>query len=741
MSDNLYFEPSSRLQLVDKLAHLLRFSNTFLVLTGSPGAGSTTLLEQLHNRAIADDLYIISLTLESDTGRNALLAMLNSSLDELLDVADDAAHTDALSALHDRIATITALQRKILISIDNSDSLGDDATLILLNLLVANQGMISIVVAGSQVLTARTAVLTRQEGVPENYYVEVLGPFNRSETEEFIQLNFARGNHFSNRQIDSIFRRSEGYPGRICAITSQLIKAGKATRGSWFSVLPIPHMLGVFFLLSAITGVSLWQSFSDDSPRIQSAGQAQIVNISQVEDLELELGKHSNQAKSLEDEIASLSSEIQSQQALIERAERNVINNDSVDIANQLSVIDSQETLIADSGSVSDSLQLMTGSVTEQQSGIDDQQAGVAQDSDQSDIAPAPLQLKAPAAQGQLSEVDGLSFETPVTDNAEPKLAKLILATPSDQTESLDDDVGRSTSQIQSPQELIGAIEQSVLNNDPVDVARQLSLVGSQKITSLAAGTKNNNAQPVIAPVTDQQGAVDNQQIVAAQTSEQSTITLVKTKVQTLAPKGRSSEIDGLLVETPVTTNALVALDEEQSKIQSPLVTNLRQLSSQLKKNIDPSLLQQPRVVSSSAGVSTNAVVVIEASAPAGQQTLSVVNVASQQVPPTKDASGLGALVSQASAIKKWPLDTYTLQLVSVKSKANVGRFLQSTANAEKMRYIQTLVKGKVWHVVIYGQYASSALAIAALAKLPAQLQALKPWPRSVEGIKSSIRN
>ena len=735
MSDNLYFEPSSRLQLVDKLAHLLRFSNTFLVLTGPPGAGSTTILEQLHSRAIADDLYIISLTLESDTGRNALLAMLNSSLDELLDVADDA-HTDALSTLHDRIATITALERKILISIDNSDSLGDDAALILLNLLVANQGMISIVVAGSQELTARTTVLARQEGVPENYYVEVLSPFNRSETEEFIQLNFARGNHFSNRQVGSIFKSSAGYPGRISAITSQLIKAGKATRGSWLSVLPMPHMLGVFFLLSAITGVSLWQSFSDNSPDIESIDQTRTISISQVEDLELELGIHSNQAKSLENEIASLSNEIQSQQALIKSAEQNVMNNDSVDTGTQLDVTDSQQTLMADSGTVSDSLQLMTEPVTDQQSGIDNQQIRAAPDRDQSAIVLAPLQARAPAAQGQLSEVDDLSLEAPVTDNAKPELAKT-----SDQAKSLDDEVDRFSSQIEVSQALIKSAKQIVINNDSVDVDTSLNLVASQEIMSLDSGTVNANPQPIITSVTDQQGDVDKQQIVAAQTSEQSTITLANNPVQALSPKEQSSEIENAFVETPATPNVAVSVDQEQSTIQSPVAKKLRQLSRQLKKNIAPSLLQQPRVVSSSVALSNNAVVVIEASAPVAQKTLADVSVAGRQVPPSGAASIPGTLVSQASTIRKWPLNTYTLQLISAKSKANVGRFLQSAPNAGKMRYIQTLVKGKVWHVVIYGQYASNALAIAAMAKLPAQLQALKPWSRSVEGIKSSIKN
>ena len=61
MSDNLYFEPPSRLQLVDKLTHLLRFSNVFMMLAGPVGAGVSTVAKQLHQQVAESDVYILPL--------------------------------------------------------------------------------------------------------------------------------------------------------------------------------------------------------------------------------------------------------------------------------------------------------------------------------------------------------------------------------------------------------------------------------------------------------------------------------------------------------------------------------------------------------------------------------------------------------------------------------------------------------------------------------------------------------
>jgi septal ring-binding cell division protein DamX/type II secretory pathway predicted ATPase ExeA len=610
MSDNLYFEPSSRLQLVDKLAHLLRFSNAFLVLTGPNGAGATTVLEQLHNRAIADDFYIVSLALEADTSLRTLLDKLNAALGELVDLTEQT--SDPLSALDQRVAAITRLQRKIFISLDNCDHLTNDGIITLLNLLVANQGMIAIVVAGTQTLAARSSDLAQQEGVSEHHYIEVLHPFNRLETEEFIQLNFVRGSDFSARQISAIYANTEGYPGRISEITSQMIKSGKVTLNSKFGLLPMPHMLGIAFLLTAITGVLAWQSISDEEQEIVKqdsfSSQQLAINVDEEVSLGMELDEHNNRARTLEDEIASLSNEIKSQQALIESVEQSDTQSSAVDLANQLSLVDSEEILDTEG---------------------DDQQR---------------------------LENETTQFPINSLDNADVDVAGDA------------PDVDQETDQLQ-----------------------------------------------LLEPVKEADSHLANK---------------AQTKVQNVEGDNEKR------ADTAVVKREIVKkIDEKQI-----VVGKLKSLSEQLQKNIDHSYLQT--IVPEET---LNKGVIIKESSVAAKKRIIPTSSKVRSIVASKEIQNLqlkptAARVSTSTAVQNWPTSSYTLQLISARSKSNISQFMQSMPNAEKMHYLQTQVKGTPWHVVIYGQYANRAQANAAIAKLPAKLRALKPWPKSISSVKNTIK-
>ena len=121
MSDNLYFEPPSRLQLVDKLVHLLRFSNVFMVVVGPMGAGVSTTIDQLYRQIGEDDVYILSLNLKNRTNLQSLLKLLNSAMDQLLAPVENE-DSDLFSVLHGKIEALAKLQRKLLITIDNAGS-------------------------------------------------------------------------------------------------------------------------------------------------------------------------------------------------------------------------------------------------------------------------------------------------------------------------------------------------------------------------------------------------------------------------------------------------------------------------------------------------------------------------------------------------------------------------------------------------------------------------------------------
>jgi|GEM_PF-756198 len=332
MSDNLYFEPPSRLQLVDKLAHLLRFSNTFLVLAGPSGSGVSTVVEQLHHQVVEDDVYILSLDLKASTNLDALLGLLNGALNELVKPQANDLAKDKLSLLQHKIETLAELQRKLLVSIDNADHLTEEATQSLANLLAANQGEIAVIIAGSQQLVSKASKLVLSENLAGNLHTEILSPFNRVEAEEFIQLRFVRGSDFNPRQLSDIYLNSEGYPGRITQLTTQMIQTGKIKLNAKSTLLPMPHIVGIAVLITAITAVSSWQYFADDS-LLDDADQQLSRN---TQELALEITEEDSEdgsvdalaatqaetASALNKEIEQLSVRIKAQELLLEKTDK-----------------------------------------------------------------------------------------------------------------------------------------------------------------------------------------------------------------------------------------------------------------------------------------------------------------------------------------------------------------------------------------------------------------------------------
>ena len=325
MSDNLYFEPPSRLQLVDKLVHLLRFSNVFMVVVGPMGAGVSTTIDQLYRQIGEDDVYILSLNLKNRTNLQTLLKLLNSAMDQLLAPVENE-DSDLFSVLHGKIEALAKLQRKLLITIDNADFLSDEATESLLNLIQASQSSVGIVLGGSPDLVQAVTDQITDPSVSELIHNELLEPFNRLETEEFIQLSFVRGGDFSARQLSDIYLKSQGYPGLILQLTNEMIKSGKITLSGKSSLLPVPHIIGIAVLVTAIITVSSWQYFSEgdmleDETSLTSELELKIEQEDGVEvAIAAEVAEHNVRATALELQISSLASKIEAQEMLLETA-------------------------------------------------------------------------------------------------------------------------------------------------------------------------------------------------------------------------------------------------------------------------------------------------------------------------------------------------------------------------------------------------------------------------------------
>lgn len=77
---------------------------------------------------------------------------------------------------------------------------------------------------------------------------------------------------------------------------------------------------------------------------------------------------------------------------------------------------------------------------------------------------------------------------------------------------------------------------------------------------------------------------------------------------------------------------------------------------------------------------------------------------------------------------------------MGARAETSVRDFIQAQEQPQRFYYFQTVFKGAPWHVVVYGQYADRAAATNAVASLPESLRKLRPWARSIAGVKADIR-
>jgi DamX protein len=85
--------------------------------------------------------------------------------------------------------------------------------------------------------------------------------------------------------------------------------------------------------------------------------------------------------------------------------------------------------------------------------------------------------------------------------------------------------------------------------------------------------------------------------------------------------------------------------------------------------------------------------------------------------------------------------NAYTLQLVALGEEAGISRFLERFSLPGQAAYFRTMRQGKPWFSLLYGVYPDRQAALAARARLPAELQHSDVWPRSLASVQEEIRN
>ena len=88
-----------------------------------------------------------------------------------------------------------------------------------------------------------------------------------------------------------------------------------------------------------------------------------------------------------------------------------------------------------------------------------------------------------------------------------------------------------------------------------------------------------------------------------------------------------------------------------------------------------------------------------------------------------------------------WPATDLTVQLLAAREEQTADKLIARYGSATPMLKLSYPYKGSPRFTVVTGHYPSRAAANQAVSNLPAELQRLKPWIRSVTGLKSELNS
>ncbi|UTW10477.1 SPOR domain-containing protein [Marinobacterium rhizophilum] len=214
-----YFEPPSRLQLLDKLHHLIRFSDFLLLIQGKAGSGKTSLLRQLSPQTSGGRLC--HLRLQQETGTGDFLHQLSAGF--ALDADGCTTEAQLLELVHAeaRHAQDSGLQWLLLV--DDADLLDDDTLELLVNLQRAGISSIRAVLAGRRIeqRLASTGLFQELDG---RLHLETLQPFEVDEAEEFVRLRYPALEVLDSRKLQQLVTDSDRMPGSLATRASRALR-------------------------------------------------------------------------------------------------------------------------------------------------------------------------------------------------------------------------------------------------------------------------------------------------------------------------------------------------------------------------------------------------------------------------------------------------------------------------------------------------------------------------------------
>ncbi|MBD9515532.1 AAA family ATPase [Pseudomonas sp. PDM22] len=127
----------------------------------------------------------------------------------------------------------------------------------------------------------------------------------------------------------------------------------------------------------------------------------------------------------------------------------------------------------------------------------------------------------------------------------------------------------------------------------------------------------------------------------------------------------------------------------------------------------------------------------VQAAKPAATKPATTVASAKPATAASKPAAATGS-AGGSSWYQSQAGSRYSVQVLGTGSEASAKAFISQQGSGD-YRYFRKNLQGKPFYVVTYGSFADRASAQAAIKKLPAKIQASKPWARPFSSIQQDI--
>lgn len=257
-----YHEPGSRLQMSEKLQHLIRFSDFLILITGVEGCGKTTLLHKLEQDGQASIGRSALVGFEATADVTGLLQALTFALQ--MDPADN--NQARLTQLHGLTKQLAEDDLSLVLLIDDADYLTNNALELLINFATLEGAAAPrILLAGTPAFEQRFRDLELDQRLEGHLHVERLEPFSAEESAEFIESLLPEGVQLKERQLRLLVEQSAGRPARLRNAVAEVLKrdTGVARASSGWS-MPPRHITAAFVILLLVFAVALWQYMPED---------------------------------------------------------------------------------------------------------------------------------------------------------------------------------------------------------------------------------------------------------------------------------------------------------------------------------------------------------------------------------------------------------------------------------------------------------------------------------------------